>query len=58
MYHDITELRRAEEEVRQLNRDLEKRVAERTEQLKSAMAREQEEVQERSASNRSCGSPV
>ena len=46
MYHDITELRRAEEEVRQLNRDLEKRVIERTEQLKSAMAREQEVAQE------------
>src|SRR3712207_2250751 len=41
------ELRRQEEEVRQLNKDLEKRVAERTEQLKIAMAKQQEEAQER-----------
>src|SRR5215211_7243514 len=41
------ELRRQEEEVRQLNKDLENRVAERTEQLKSAMAKQQEEAQER-----------
>src|ERR671915_414668 len=47
MYHDITELKQAEEEVRQLNRDLEKRVAERTEQLKIAMAKQQEEAQQR-----------
>src|SRR5829696_7381867 len=47
MYHDITELKRAEEEVRQFNRDLERRVAERTEQLKRAMARQQEVAQER-----------
>jgi PAS domain S-box-containing protein len=47
MYHDISELKRAEEEVRQLNRDLERRVAERTEQLKSAMAKQQEEAQQR-----------
>jgi PAS domain S-box-containing protein len=46
MYHDITELKRVEGEVRQLNKDLEKRVAVRTEQLKSAMAREQEVAQE------------
>jgi serine phosphatase RsbU (regulator of sigma subunit) len=42
-----SELRRQEEEVRQLNKDLERRVAERTEQLKSAMAKQQEEAQER-----------
>jgi serine phosphatase RsbU (regulator of sigma subunit) len=36
-----------EEEVSRLNKDLEKRVAERTEQLKRAMAKQQEEAQER-----------
>ncbi|HKH37412.1 MAG TPA: SpoIIE family protein phosphatase, partial [Rubrobacter sp.] len=41
------EMEKKEEEVRQLNRDLEKRVAERTEQLKSAMAKQQEVAQER-----------
>src|SRR3712207_1569583 len=41
------ELRRQEEEVRQLNKDLEKRVAERTEQLKRAMTKQQEEAKDR-----------
>src|SRR5829696_3890471 len=47
MYHDITELKRIEQEVRELNKDLEKRVAERTEQLKKALAKQQQEAQER-----------
>jgi serine phosphatase RsbU (regulator of sigma subunit) len=41
------EVEQKEEEVRRLNKDLEKRVAERTEQLKSAMAKQQQEAQER-----------
>jgi serine phosphatase RsbU (regulator of sigma subunit) len=41
------EMEKKEEEVRQLNKDLEKRVAERTEQLKRAMAKQQQEAQER-----------
>jgi serine phosphatase RsbU (regulator of sigma subunit) len=41
------EMEKKEEEVRQLNKDLEKRVAERTEQLKSAMAKQQQEAQQR-----------
>src|SRR5215212_486470 len=41
------EMEKKEEEVRQLNKDLENRVAERTEQLKSAMAKQQQEAQER-----------
>jgi serine phosphatase RsbU (regulator of sigma subunit) len=41
------EVEKKEEEVRHLNRDLERRVAERTEQLKIAMAKQQEEAQER-----------
>jgi serine phosphatase RsbU (regulator of sigma subunit) len=41
------EMEKKEEEVRQLNTDLEKRVAERTKQLKNAMAKQHQEAQER-----------
>ena len=41
------EMEQKEEEVRQLNTDLEKRVAERTKQLKNAMAKQHQEAQER-----------
>src|ERR671917_1265092 len=41
------EMQQKEAEVRQLNKDLENRVAERTEQLKIAMTKQQQEAQER-----------
>ena len=40
--HDITEIRRAEEQVRKLNAELSQRVAERTEELKIALEKAQE----------------
>jgi PAS domain S-box-containing protein len=45
--HDITERRRAEEEVARLNADLERRVAERTVKLKAANLTLEREVAER-----------
>ena len=40
-------MEKKEEGVRRFNKDLERRVAERTEQLKIAMAKQQQEAQER-----------
>jgi serine phosphatase RsbU (regulator of sigma subunit) len=47
LQHTYRQVEHKEEEVRQLNKDLEKRVADRTEQLERAMAKQQEEAQER-----------
>jgi serine phosphatase RsbU (regulator of sigma subunit) len=41
------EMEKKEEGVRRFNKDLERRVAERTEQLKIAMAKQEQEAQER-----------
>ena len=56
MYHDITELS-GQKKRSGSSTDLEKRVAERTEQL-GAPWPEKEEVQERERIEQSCGSPV
>jgi PAS domain S-box-containing protein len=47
--HDITEMRRAENQVRQLNAELSQRVAERTEELKIALEKAQESDRLKSA---------
>jgi serine phosphatase RsbU (regulator of sigma subunit) len=47
LQHTYRQVEHKEEEVRQLNKDLEKRVAERTEQLERAMTKQQEEAKDR-----------